>query len=321
MLGGAFATGSARRRFEREVELAARLKHPDIVTVHDSGEAAGQRYCAMDYVSGIRLDQYLARSQPDTRTILSLFARICEAVDYAHGHGVVHRDLKPSNVLVDDEGHPHILDFGLAKATDQADTEETLTTCVSLPGQVMGTLFYLSPEQAAGMPDQIDGRTDVYGLGVMLFEALTGSLPYDVKGRPSEIIRRILETLPARPSALSDRVDGELETIVLKALEKEQARRYQSAKEMSEDLRRYLEGEPILARRPVGTSQGGRLRSHPVFEVPILEVQHERRGVYALTGSSQRVALQKENRDEKGKGDNPAFCGDAGDRPLRSVRG
>jgi serine/threonine protein kinase/Tfp pilus assembly protein PilF len=250
MLAGPFASSSGRRRFDREVELAARLQHRSIVRVLEGGRVAQQPYYAMDYVDGVPLNRHLATSSIQVRTTLALFAELCEAIEYAHGHGVVHRDLKPANVLIDNEGMPHILDFGLAKATDQADNEEGPTTCISLPGQVVGTLFYLSPEQAAGTPQEIDSRTDVYTLGVMLFEALTGSLPFDIAGRPSRVIQRILEDPPIRPTSLSDLVDAELETIVLKALEKDQARRYQSAKELAEDIRRYLEGEPVLARRP-----------------------------------------------------------------------
>ena len=250
MLAGPFSSPSARRRFEREVELAARFQHSGIVRVLESGRVNQQQYYAMDYVAGVPLSRYLSTTEPDIRTTLGIFQRICEAVEYAHRHGVVHRDLKPANVLVDDEGEPHILDFGLAKATDQDDTEESLTTRVSLPGQVVGTLFYLSPEQAAGMPGEVDPRTDVYSLGVMLYEALTGSLPFDTRGRPSEVIQRILEAPPIPPSSLSVRVDSELGTILLKALAKESDRRYPSAQAMAEDIRRYLEGEPISARRP-----------------------------------------------------------------------
>ena len=263
MLGGPFASEIARKRFRREVELAARLQHPAIVRVLEGGDVAGQPYYAMDYVAGRRLNRYLAASQPDVRTMLSLFMRLCQVVEYAHQRGVINRDLKPANVLIDEEGNPHILDFGLAKATDQAKTDGALSTRVSLPGQVMGTLSYLSPEQASGIPEQIDAHTDVYALGTMLFEALTGSLPLDTTGRASEVIQRIVETTPTRPSSLSNRVDGELETIMLKALEKEQTRRYQSAAEMADDIRRYLEGEPILARRPSSFYVlGKKLRKH-----------------------------------------------------------
>lgn len=250
MLAGPFASAASRRRFDREVELAARLQHPGIVRVLESGEAAGQRYYAMDYVAGVRLDRHVAASRPDVRATLSLFTQICEAVEYAHRHGVVHRDLKPGNVLIDAEGGAHILDFGLAKAVDQADPEEVVTSCLSMPGQILGTLFYLSPEQAIGESRGVDHRADVYSLGVMLFETLTGSLPFEAAGSPSQVMRRIAEEQPKPPSTLSKQVKPELETIILKALAKEKSHRYQSVAELAEDLRRYLAGEPILARRP-----------------------------------------------------------------------
>ncbi|MCP4248814.1 MAG: serine/threonine protein kinase [bacterium] len=250
MLAGPFASPTARRRFEREVELAARLRHESIVTVLESGQvASGQKYFAMDYVDGVHLDTYLIDHRPDRRARLELFARICEAVDYAHEHNVIHRDLKPANVLIDGRGDPHIMDFGLAKATDQGDHEDVQSHHASAPGVVMGTLRYLSPEQAAGATESIDGRTDVYALGIMLFEAVTGALPYDTSGRASDVVRRIIETPPALPASLPSRIDKELITVLFKPLEKERRLRYISVGEMGEDLRRYLAGEPVLAKR------------------------------------------------------------------------
>jgi serine/threonine protein kinase len=247
MLAGPFASEAARRRFAREVELAARLDHSGVVRVLESGTVAGQPYYAMDYVAGVRLDRYLGETVPAVREILALYVRICETVESAHARGVIHRDLKPANVLIDHNRQPHILDFGLAKAIDLAGADQpSYYTTLSSPGQVMGTLAYLSPEQVGGPPAEVDARTDVYALGVMLYEALTGQLPIDPKGRPSEVLQRILEAAPLSPARLSSRVDTELETIVLKCLAKQKPQRYGSARELAADVQRYLAGEPIL---------------------------------------------------------------------------
>ncbi len=242
MLAGAFASRSARERFEREVQLASRLQHQGIARVFESDvTSSGQPYYAMDYVDAVPLDRWLTVEQPDTRRIVALFVEIGRAIAHAHEHGVVHRDLKPSNVLVDRGAQPHIVDFGLAKAIDSAE--------FSSPGQIVGTLRYLPPEQASGGPVEADPRNDIYSLGVMLFEALTGAMPYDVGGPPSQVLQRIITAPPARPSRLSARVDRELETILLKALEKDPERRYPSALEFGSELQRWLDGDPILARR------------------------------------------------------------------------
>lgn len=271
LLSGALASPSQQRRFEREIELVAQLQHPNIVTVHDSGRtSSGCHYFAMEYIEGVRLDEYVRAERPRypggdravVRSILKLFSRVCAGISYAHQRGVIHRDLKPGNILVDGEGEPHILDFGLAKALEADPTQTGLTVSQDF----LGTPAYASPEQAQGTPSLIDTRTDIYSLGVMLYEALTGHFPYPVFGGMPEVLRNIAEAKPQRPSAWlrQDRqaegraesvasacsVDGELETLVLKALAKEQEHRYQSAAELRQDLERYLAGEPISARPP-----------------------------------------------------------------------
>ena len=245
MRAGSSASESARKRFQREVELTARFQHPGIVRVLEGGETCtGQPYYTMDYVDGVPLNDWVSRSDPDVGAILRRFQTLCEVVDHAHRHDVVHSDLKPGNVLVDAEGNPHILDFGLARAMKGGPADDAASSMDSLGG----TLPYLSPEQAAGTLQEIDSRTDVWALGAMLFETLSGRLPFGTGCSRSEVRRRICSDSPTPPSSLSSDVDCELDTIILKALQKDKAARYQSAQEMGEELGRYLRGEPILAK-------------------------------------------------------------------------
>jgi tRNA A-37 threonylcarbamoyl transferase component Bud32 len=240
---GPFASRTERARFEREVEILAHLRHPNIVTIYDGGETAGQAYFVMDYISGHSLDQWLSKNKPPIRERVILFSKIADAVAAAHQQGITHRDLKPGNIRVDEDGEPHILDFGLAKAADSLDVSQMTRT-----GQFMGSLPWASPEQAEAVPEKVDIRTDVYSLGVMLYEALTGQFPYNVLGNMRDVLDRIMNAEPQRPSALCSEIDRELETIVLKCLQKPRERRYQNGGELAHDIRRYLAGEPILAR-------------------------------------------------------------------------
>lgn len=263
LLDGPFARRAARRRFEREIELAATLKHPNIIALFDSGMTDdGHEYFVMDYIRGVSVTEYVRERKLTLEQTLSLFATMCDAVNHAHQRGIIHRDLKPSNILVDVEGHVHMLDFGLAKTLS-----EPVESLVSITGQAIGTLAYMPPEQTRGNPDEIDTRSDVYSLSVVLYEMLTGKHPYPVTTNLAEALRNVAEATPAPPSkrwtgetgvhSSSRRhrghgrcpLDADVETIVLKGLAKERERRYDSAGEMARDVRRYLAGEPVLARR------------------------------------------------------------------------
>jgi tetratricopeptide (TPR) repeat protein/predicted Ser/Thr protein kinase len=247
---------AALRRFAREAQILGLLHHPGIAAIYEAGLAEdGQPFFAMELVRGVPLDEYAGRHGLDDAARLGLLARVCDAVQHAHEHGVVHRDLKPSNVLVDETGQPKVLDFGVARGLDDA---LRATTAHTRTGQIVGTPSYMSPEQVAADPD-LDRRSDVYTLGVILYELLAGRPPYPLEGLPlAEAVRVIREREPARLGALDRRLRGDVETIVAKALEKDRERRYPSAGELAADIRRHLNNEPILARPPSALYQLGK---------------------------------------------------------------
>ena len=236
------------RRFEQELLALGRLQHPGIAQIYEAGTADNgfgpQPYFAMEFIHGQPLLEYADAHQLTTRQRLELMARVCEAVHHAHQRGIIHRDLKPGNILVDETGQPKILDFGVARATD-SDARMTHQTDL---GQLVGTLAYMSPEQVLADPLELDTRSDVYALGVVLYQMLAQRLPYKISSRLHEAVRTIQEDEPKPLSTVSSAYRGDIETIVGKALEKDKARRYSSAAELAADIRRYLHDEPIMAR-------------------------------------------------------------------------
>src|SRR5438309_99384 len=246
---GQWATQRHLKRFHLEAEAAASLDHPCIVPIYEIGERDGSCYFSMGLVDGGQLDVVAKREPMPIRHAAELIAKLARTVHYAHEHGILHRDIKPGNILLDAKGEPHLTDFGLARLVE---TESTMTRTLD----VLGTPSYMAPEQAMGNNAAVSSVTDIYGLGAVLYQLLTGQPPF-AGGATYETIKLLLDTEPKHPRQLNPKVDRDLSTICLKSLEKDPKRRYSSALALAEDLERWLKHEPIRAR-PTGVFTRGR---------------------------------------------------------------
>ncbi|RMG19181.1 MAG: hypothetical protein D6731_00200, partial [Planctomycetota bacterium] len=245
MLSGSMAGEEERRRFILEAEASARLKHPNIVPVFDIGEVGGNLYFTMDYVEGEPLSR--RKNELSREELLDVMIQVADGVAYAHQRGIIHRDLKPANIMMTADGVPQIMDFGLAKQVEVAD-ESGAPSLQTRDGAVMGTPHYMPPEQAEGKVSEIDVRSDVYALGVILYELWTGELPFTARSL-TELLFKIFDTDPRPPRQVDPSIDWDMEAIILKAIEKPKEKRYQSAQELKEDLERVRDGLPVTARR------------------------------------------------------------------------
>lgn len=255
---GVFAGREMIERFHREAQAAARLHHRHIVSIYDTGWHGGQPFFTMELVCDGSLAQHLGRVGADPRKAVAFVAKVARAIHYAHEHDILHRDLKPANVLLDEHGEPLVSDFGLAKLLD-SDMELTQ------PDQQLGTPAYMAPEQFPGSARAATRATDVWALGVLLFQLLTGQRPFTGKNR-DELARQVRSVAPVRPRLLRPKLDAALETLTLRCLEKEPARRFATAEELADELERWLRGEPIRSRPESWFRRARRrLRRHPVL--------------------------------------------------------
>src|SRR5438067_1966389 len=238
---GQWASKAHLKRFRLEAEAAAKLEHPGIVPIHEVGERDGSCYFSMKFIEGGQLDEVVRRAPMSIRQATELIAKVARTVHYAHQHGILHRDIKPGNILIDQKGEPQLTDFGLARLVE---TESTMTRTL----EVLGTPSYMAPEQAVGNNAAVSSVTDVYGIGAVFYQLLTGHPPF-AGGTTYETIKLLLDTEPRQPRLLNPKIDRDLSTICLNCLEKDPKRRYTSALALAEDLEHWLKHEPIQARR------------------------------------------------------------------------
>ena len=278
-------------RFRIEAEAVARLRHPNIVQIYEIGEADSLPFLSLELLEGGTLDDRLAGNPQPGRSAAELMATLARAVQFAHDEGIIHRDLKPSNVLFTKEGIPKITDFGLAKRLE-SDSRQTES------GQIMGTPCYMAPEQARGHTRDVGPAADVYALGAILYEMLTGRPPF--KGEtPIETVRQVVEDDVVPPSRLVPRIARDLETICLHCLHKEPSRRYASARALADDLDRFLDGRPILARPTPFWERGIKLaRRHPVAATLLTAGPGGRRRRRRLRRAGQLAAAAARVRGE-----------------------
>src|SRR6266480_2699358 len=257
---GHWASDAHLKRFRREAEAAASLDHSGIVPIYEVGERDGSCYFSMKFIEGGQLDEEVRREPMPVRRAVELIDKVARTVHYAHEHHILHRDIKPGNILLDQQGEPHLTDFGLARLVE---TESTVTRTM----EVLGTPSYMAPEQALGNNMGVTSATDIYGLGAVLYQLLTGHPPF-AGGTTYETVRLVLDTEPRQPRLLNPKINRDLNTICLKCLDKDPQRRYSSALALAEDLERWLKHEPIRARRTGLVTRGRKwVRRNPSIAV------------------------------------------------------